>query len=241
MALRDCLERAVRDYPDYGRGWSALAYVYLDEYRFAYGTGNGEPELLQRAIAAARRAVDLDRTNAAARESLSITLYYARDFTRSFAISDALVEQYPTDLAMAARIARRVAFAGTGRWDEGMSRFREVKARTPNPPGWFFVVSALDAYRHGDDRQALHEAERIDSPGFILRPLVQAMIYGQLGMSGEARLALDEARRISPRFVDEPQKWLARETFDRQLLMRMMEGLQKAGLKLHVPFEEVDR
>jgi adenylate cyclase len=241
MALRDCLQRAVSDYPDYGRGWSALAYVYLDEYRFAYGSGNGEPELLQRAIAAARRAVELDRTNVAAREALSITLYYTRDFTRSFAISDALVEQYPTDLAMAARVARRVAFAGVGRWHEGMARFYDVKARTPNPPGWYFVVTALDAYRHGDDRRALREAERIDSPGFILRPLVHAMIFGQLGMPGEAQLALNEARRLSPRFVDEPQKWLARETFDRELLARMMEGLQKAGLKLPLPYEETDR
>jgi adenylate cyclase len=241
LALRACLERAVADYPDYARGWSALTYVYLDEYRHGYGGGNGETEHLRRAVAAARRAVELDRASVPAREALSISLYYARDFARSFAISDALTEQYPTDLAMAARIARRIAFAGDGRWQEGMARFYEVKARTPNPPGWYFAISALDAYRRGDDLKALTEAQQVDSSGFILRPMVLTMIYGQLGMQAEAQSALDELRRLAPRFVDDPRKWVSRVTFDPELFVRMMDGLRKAGLNLTPRYEEADR
>jgi adenylate cyclase len=241
LALRACLERAVADYPDYGRGWSALTYVHLDEYRFGYGGGNGETEHLRRAVAAARRAVELDRASVPAREALSISLYYARDFARSFAISDALAEQHPTDLAMAARIARRIAFAGDGRWQEGMARFYDVKARTPNPPGWYFVVTALDAYRRGDDRMALREVQQVDVPGFILRPMVLAMIYGQLGMQAEAQSALDEVRRLAPRFADEPRKWVSRMTFDQELFVRMMDGLRKAGLDLTPLSAEADR
>jgi TolB-like protein len=240
-ALRACLESAVADHPGYGRGWGALAYVYLNEYRYGYGDGDGSSAILKNALMAARRAVELDRADIPAREASSIALYYSRDFIRSFAVSEALAEQYPTDPALAARIAARLAFAGLGRWDEGMARFYEAKARTPNPPGWYFLITALDAYRRGDDRLALREAERIDMSGFILRPMIMAMIYGQLGMRRDAESALEEARRLAPRFAGDPQKWFARLTFDQSLYARMMDGLQKAGVTLHVPYEEADR
>ncbi len=111
-----------------------------------------------------------------------------------------------------------------------MERFYAAKARTLDPPGWYFLITSLDAYRRGDDQAALREADQIDMAGFIMRPMLYAMIYAQLGMRTEAKEAVAEARRINPAFVEAPRKWFARLTFDQVLFTRMMEGLEKAGL-----------
>ncbi len=232
QALRLCFERAVADHPDFARGWSSLAYVYLNEYRYGYGHDQGSAVTLERALTAARRAIELDRMDVPSREALSIALYYGRDFTRSFAVSEALAAQFPTDPALAARIAARLAFAGVGRWDEGMERFYAARAHTPDPPGWYALITSLDAYRQGDDRGALREANKIDMAGFIMRPMIYAMIYGQLGMQAKANDSVAEARRLNPAFVENPQKWFRRLTFDPVLFARMMEGLEKAGLNV---------
>jgi TolB-like protein len=233
QALRLCFERAVADHPDFARGWSSLAYVYLNEYRYGYGNDGGNAVTLERALIAARRAVELDRMDVPSREALSIALYYGRDFARSFAVSEALAAQFPTDPELAARIAARFAFAGVGHWDDGMERFYAARARTPDPPGWYALITALDAYRQGDDREALREANKIEMAGFIMRPMIYAMIYGQLGMQAKANVYVAEARRLNPAFVENPQKWFQRLTFDPVLFARMMEGLEKAGLNVH--------
>jgi adenylate cyclase len=237
-ALRLCLERTIADHPDLSRSWSALAYVYLNEYRYGYGNDRGDSSTLERALIASRRAVDLDRMDISAREALSIALYYGKDFARSFAVSEALVEQFPADPALNARVAARLAFAGVGQWESGMERFYAARARTLDPPGWYSLITALDAYRHGDDRAALREADKIDMAGFIMRPMMYAMIYGQLGMQAEAKGALAEARKLNPAFADSPRKWFMRLTFDQVLFARMMDGLEKAGLDVQDSSDE---
>jgi hypothetical protein len=63
--------------------------------------------------------------------------------------------------------------------------------------------------------------------------MIFAMIYGQLGMQAKAKDSVAEARQINPAFAENPQKWFQRLTFDPVLFARMMEGLEKAGLKVH--------
>jgi hypothetical protein len=52
-------------------------------------------------------------------------------------------------------------------------------------------------------------------------------------MQAKAKDYVAEARQINPAFVENPQKWFQRLTFDPLLFARMMEGLEKVGLKVH--------
>ena len=57
--MRVDLERAVELDPGFASAWAALAEVYLDEVRFSFNS-KGDGGALDRALAAARRAVKLD-------------------------------------------------------------------------------------------------------------------------------------------------------------------------------------
>src|SRR5207248_5819019 len=60
--LKTRLERAVERDNRQSDLWACLAQIYLDEYAFGF---QGDATSLDRALAAARRAVELDRANQA--------------------------------------------------------------------------------------------------------------------------------------------------------------------------------
>ena len=73
---RAVLERAVQKAPDRGDCWAMLSLVYREEYTHAF---NPRPEPIERALAAARRAVDAAPTNNLAHHALA-RLFFRREF-----------------------------------------------------------------------------------------------------------------------------------------------------------------
>ncbi|MDP6954128.1 MAG: adenylate/guanylate cyclase domain-containing protein, partial [Alphaproteobacteria bacterium] len=109
--VRDCLERAVEEEPDYARAWSSLAWNYSEEFMVAYNT---RPDAEQRAVDAARRAVNLEPT-AYNTNALSQMLYWTGDYDQ-FRIH---TKQALTLNANDAAILNEIAFcyAGLGEID----------------------------------------------------------------------------------------------------------------------------
>ena len=68
------LERAVREGPDHADCWAMLSMMYRGEFAQGYNAG---PNPLERALAAAQRAVDLAPTHALCHYALA-TVYYFR-------------------------------------------------------------------------------------------------------------------------------------------------------------------
>ena len=73
---RTALEHAVELEPRYADAWACLAVLYLDEDRHEF---NRRPDALDRALEAARRAVDADPANQLANYALAQAYYYRRD------------------------------------------------------------------------------------------------------------------------------------------------------------------
>ena len=73
-AVRDILERAVREAPDHADSWAMLSMIYRGEFAQGY---NARPHPLDRALAAARRAVELASTHALGHYAMA-TVYFFR-------------------------------------------------------------------------------------------------------------------------------------------------------------------
>ena len=76
-ALRTRLERAAESDNRPPDLWACLAQIYVDEYAFGF-PGNDETSL-DRALAAARRAVEIDRSNQFALVALTQTHFFRQD------------------------------------------------------------------------------------------------------------------------------------------------------------------
>ena len=73
--VRRILERAVREAPDQADAWAMLAIMYDTEFADEF---NLRPDPLDRAMAAAQRAVDLAPTHALGYYALAFTYFFAR-------------------------------------------------------------------------------------------------------------------------------------------------------------------
>jgi TolB-like protein len=79
-AVREAIERAVVHANANGDLWALLSVLSLDEYRHGF---NPRPASLDRALSAARRAVDLTPSNHFAYYALASVLYFRRDLPAS--------------------------------------------------------------------------------------------------------------------------------------------------------------
>ena len=77
--VRDCLERAIEGDPSFAAGFSALAEIVLQEHRRGLNPRAGDAPPLDRALRAARRAVELRPGSARAYQALMDVLFLRGD------------------------------------------------------------------------------------------------------------------------------------------------------------------
>jgi len=228
---RDCLERAVKLAPDYSRAWSALAWMYIEEYKYSY---NLRPEPLGRALAAAQRAIELDKRNQDGYYALAIINYLRQEDLDSFhALAEQAIELNPNNATVIADLGLWTAYSGD--WERGMPLIRKATILNPLHPRWVYFAFVLDHYRNGLYREALTEALKINLPE---NPGVQTgllAVYGQLGETEKAKDKLEEIRAKHPGVIDDPRAWFVKRRMPAELVESLMDGLRKAGLDVPPP------
>ncbi len=109
LDVRNCAERAVRSNPNYSRAWTTLAYAYTDESRFGF---NARPNALQRALKAARRAVELDSDDALAHRVLALVYYHQHDLDAFRTEAERAIALNPNNCGVLAGIGAHLAYTG---------------------------------------------------------------------------------------------------------------------------------
>ncbi|MGH9603202.1 MAG: hypothetical protein ACRD24_12530, partial [Terriglobales bacterium] len=93
-ALRDGLERALEQDAGQANVWACLCTLYVHEYCFGF---NPRPEALDRALAAARRAVEADRTSQLGYQVLAQSHFFRRELAPFRAAAERAMELNPRD------------------------------------------------------------------------------------------------------------------------------------------------
>jgi TolB-like protein/Flp pilus assembly protein TadD len=228
-AARAGLERAVQQAPGYADAWAMLSMVVREEYTHGF---NVQPDSLGRALAAARRAVEIAPANHLAYHALASAQYFRRE-VQAFRISaERAIALNPMDGFTAAYLGFLIAYAGD--WERGCALAIRARQLNPHHPGWYWFGSFFDAYRKRDYRGALDYALKVNMPGFWRTSLALATAYGQLGETQAARNAARDLLVLRPDFPvvarEELGKW-----WDPQLVEHLIDGLGKAGMEIAPP------
>ncbi len=226
LAARTALEHAVKQPPDRGDCWAILAMLYREEYTHGF---NLQPDPLGRALAAARRALDVAPSNHIAHHALASTLFFRKEFGAFRVAAERAIALNSMDSLAAAYLGLQIAFSGD--WERGCFLAEKATRLNPNHPGWYWFPTCFNAYRLRDYRRALEIVLRINLPEFWRTQFALAAIYGQLGELDAARNAAQALLRIRPDFVTvgrtELNKW-----WDAELIEHLIDGLRKAGLEI---------
>ncbi|UCF38767.1 MAG: protein kinase, partial [Acidobacteriota bacterium] len=220
---RQVLEWAVDQAPTNTDCWAMLSWVYSHEHAHGF---NPLPGSLDRALEAARRAVDLAPSNHLAQQALAVALFFRKERASCLSAAERALALNPLDGSNEAFFL--ITFSGD--WDRGISLIRRGMDLNPHHPRWYELIVAIDDYRRGRYREAIDEIGRANLPESIWTSSVIAAAQGQLGNRDAAREALHSLLTQDKNFAQSSRE-LLEKWFEAPLVDHLMEGLRKAGLR----------
>ena len=223
---RAALERAVEQAPGNGDCWAMLSLLYREEYTHAF---NPRPDALDRALAAARRAIETAPSNHLAYSALASVQFFRRDLHAFRSAGQKAIALNAMDGFTIGYMGFQTAYSGD--WDRGCELMEKARNLNPNYPGWYWLPTSFNAYRKGDYAGALDLALKVNMPRFWRAGAALAAIYGQLGELELARKALRELLAERPDFAQVGRQE-CEKSWQPEFVDHLMDGLRKAGLEI---------
>jgi serine/threonine protein kinase len=225
---RTGLERAVEIAPRNADCWAMLSLVYAHEHGHGF---NPLPNALDRAVSAARRAVDLAPGNHLTHAALATALLFRKEIAACRHEAERAIALNPLDAGCHADMGANLAFAGD--WDRGCALIERAMELNPQHPVWYRGMLSFREYVKANYRAAVDEAVKTNAPDLFWMQAVLAAAHGQLGEQEAAASALRRLTALVPGFAAEPRAilgtWLQSRDVD-----HFLEGLRKAGLSSDV-------
>jgi adenylate cyclase len=106
---RAALERAVELAPTYAYAWAMLSFLYSAECEMGF---NPRPEALERALSAARRAIELDSAGHRGYQALALVLFLRKEIQAFRTAAEKAIALNPMDGCNIAQLGSYIAYAG---------------------------------------------------------------------------------------------------------------------------------
>jgi tetratricopeptide (TPR) repeat protein len=224
--VRDCLERAIAANPTFAAGYSALAEIVLQEHRRHLNVRPGDGPPLDRALAAARRAVEIKPNSAHGHQALMDVLFLRGDHALALEAGERALSLNPYNPNILACYGARLI--ALGHLEKGARLMREAASASAVRPAWHDFFLFLAAYLSGDQRLAASHAEQISSATFSLGLLARTLVAVEQGKVEVARQQYDRLTDLHPGWRDIGRE--ARKTFPAETVYRrIVADLAKAS------------
>src|SRR6476646_6567153 len=225
--LKTRLERAAERDAQKSDLWACLAQIYVDEYAFGFQT---DPTSLDRALAAARRAVELDRANQFAMVALAQTHFFRQDLSAFAPAAERAMALNPLNAGALGMLGLLIVH--TGEFARGSAIVRRAMELNANHAGWMHFAPLWEHFEKGEYEHALDCANRVDVPGLFWPFLVMASACGHLGRRTDAAAAVRDLLALDPDFAAHARANVGTWHFASGLMGPILEGLRKAGLEI---------
>lgn len=232
--IRKCLEDAVTRFPSYATAWALLSQTYIDEIRFGYPIAPSmSPASLDRALAAARRAMELDPQSARALQAEMFALYFSGQIDASLAIGEQALAINPNDTELMGEYGSRLAVSG--HWEQGCRLIEEARERSPGPLGYYEALLSTCAYFRNDYKSAtmwIKKSGAIENPAYHL---IAAAVLTEAGHAKEAAAERDWLMANARSLVESIWNWTVVRYARPEDRERFVGSLRKAGLPIPPP------
>ena len=226
--LLGCMEKTVKTDPAYARAYSCLALLYVDAYRFGYGSKTLTFDPVQRALELADTAIKLEPLASEGYVALSVARWFAHNVEGSLEAAKQGLALNPNNTILIAELGIRYALLA--RWEESKAMLDKLFALNPRAPAGYRRGRFLYAYMHGDYKTALMETLSAETPLTMYDYAFRAMAYAQLGYSENAEAAVSEILKFDPNYREHVEEDFRKRNTDPGIVRAIVEGLTKAGL-----------
>jgi adenylate cyclase len=226
-AARRMFEAAIELDPNYANAYAWLGWTYADEWTLLW---SDDPDVLSRAINAARKAIALDASLAEAHRLLGWALLWNRQQDVGIAELEKAVLLDPNSSNAYGTLGAGLNYLG--RPEEAIGFVKKAMRVDPKYGPWVALWLGDSYYllRRYDDAIATYQEGVRRNPNYVSPHRMLAAAYAELGREKEARAEVAEVLRINPTYSIELYR--ARAPFKNQAdLDRYISGLRKAGFK----------
>jgi TolB-like protein len=225
---RSCLEYLTTVDPSFAVGFEFLSIIYYREDAIGYPARAGDPPALDRALRAARHALELAPASARAYQMLFVVLYARHDVAAAFAAGEKAISLNPYDMLTLAEYGGRLIM--TGEVERGLQMVRRAGGNGSVLPSWHHYYLFLGNYLAGNLTAASFHAEQITADDYPLGLVARAITAKRAGKADQARRALDRLLEVQPAWRTDARRLLAKSIYDAAAVDRLMRDLAAAGL-----------
>lgn len=227
LRARESLERAIEIDPEFDEAWAHLSWIYADEWVWEF---NPLPDSMQRALDAARHAIQLAPKNYHNHWLLSRVYYFMQDKERFLTSSRRALELNSSDGTTLGLIGLYTVFSGD--WDRGVEMINKAKILNPNYPDYYHVALGTAEFAKGDYPAALEELQKATNVDWHLLQIFLTATYAMLGRDNEAAQHLEKLSQLLDGLTTERAREFIAKTFPfvPDYVETVVDGLRKAGL-----------
>jgi adenylate cyclase len=232
---RQYAEKAVEMDPQFSTAWALLGFVSFSDALF--GASKSPAESLKLAEEYAQKAIALNDSCAKAYILVGALRWVQRKYEEAIKYGEKAVALNPNDPHMLAGLA--LTMHVDGRFEESVALYKKAMRLSPSYPTWLLRDQSVIYIMAGRYEEAiaaskllLSRSDKSERDAIAAhRSLAQA--YIALGRSDEARLHIEEGRKVNPKVFNLPvQRQNAMRYYrDPADAERFIALLQKAGLK----------
>jgi len=224
-----CLNRVVEQEPGYADGWVMLALIEIDEFRFVPLTLLPAGSL-DRAYAAAVRAVDLAPDSGRAHLAMMMALFFRGQVEPALAAGQVAVQLTPHDPDILAEVGNRNVLSGDV--NLGMTLLEQAMQTAQSIPAAYQLSLSLGYLRIGSYQRASDAIAALGaSPNFVYWSVLAAA-HGKAGRLDKAREAAGELLKLYPDFPRWAGAELERRSLAPELAAALVDGWRAAGLDI---------
>ncbi len=220
------LERAIELDPSFAGAYAVLSYSHFRDW---FNQWSEDPQTLERAFEAAKKAVALDDSLPLAHTYLGWAYVWRNQHEEAIAEAKRAIALDPNFAEGYARLGNILNYAG--RPQEGIDLVKKAMRLDPHYPfNYLFTLGhAYYAMEKYEEAIAALKKSFTRNPDSMACNLFLTVIQSELGRKKEAQAQMAEVLRISPRASMEGRR--ERTPFkDQAVLERFLEPLRKAGL-----------
>jgi TolB-like protein len=227
--VRACLEQTIKLSSNYSKAWSDLANILIETYKNETFSKAELQILLERADAAAKRAIEIDNSNEIAYYLRAIVSQIRGEGYDAFkALADKALAVNPNNGLVVGDIGNFSYYSGD--LERGKALVGRMMKINPRYPSWAHFVFFLDHFRKSEYPEALQEVLKITLPKHCMIQWSKAAAYGKVGERQKGEATLANISDIDPPCPADPREPYQKRGLPEELVESILDGLKKAGL-----------
>jgi TolB-like protein len=231
VAAQEAAKRCLEHFAEAGSldasGWSILSMLYRWEYEFGVDFESDKTPAIDRAHAAAARALELDPNLPLSHHAMALVQLAEHDYTGAKESTEFVLSH---DMPPTPRAVLGINLIRLGDDERGMQVLREAMTRAPRQLDYFYLGPTIYYTNKGEYGEALTWAERFEVPDVIWSDAFVAALAAQTGDMELAKRRLAHLLAAHPGFPAYARALIERWSFGPAAEATLIEGLRRAGL-----------